>query len=113
MSDVVSPAAAEATASRAFGGASVTAEQLAAAPLRCVPRPERLDRPLASLRGVGEKTAAAASRLGLRTLGDLVENVPHSYGERGEIALVAELRPGERATLLVEVRSARLRPTRR
>ena len=97
----------------AFGGAAITREQLAGAPLRTVPRPARLATPLTSLRGVGEKSAAAAAKLGIETLADLIDNVPHSYGDRAEISSIAELRIGERATVLAEVREAKVRPTRR
>ena len=89
MSEVALPDAGEAVL-RGLGGIAVSREELTGAPLRCVPRPERLDRPLGDLRGVGEKTAAAAARIGLRTLGDLIENVPHTYGERGEITSIAD-----------------------
>jgi ATP-dependent DNA helicase RecG len=97
----------------ALGGSPVTRGELLEAPLRTVPRPARLDAPLGSIRGVGEKIAAAAARIGLRTLGDLIENVPHRHEGRAEPTRVSELRSGERTTLVVEVRSARLRPTRR
>jgi len=99
---------------RALGtGERREAGDLLAAPLRSVPRPQRLTAPLSSIRGVGAKLAAAAARIGLHTLGDLIENVPHTYGDLAEITDVAELRIGERATIRVEVRSARVRPTRR
>lgn len=100
-------------AARVLGGGPVGRDELLAAPLRLAPRPDRLDRPVGSLRGMGEKTAAAAAKLGLRTLGDLIDNVPHRHEGRADLARIAELRPGERATLLVEVRASRLRPTRR
>ena len=96
-----------------FGGGAVGRAELLAAPLRTAPRPERLAAPLSSIRGVGSKLAAAAARIGLHDLGDLIDNVPHGYGDRSEISRIADLRIGERATLLVEVRSARVRPTRR
>ncbi len=106
-------AQADGVAARRLGGDPVDREELLAAPLRTVPRPDRLDAPTASLRGVGEKTAEAAAKLGLRTLGDLIANVPHRHEGRAGPTLIGDLRPGERATLLVEVRRAGLRPTRR
>ncbi|MBA2522650.1 MAG: hypothetical protein H0V25_04880, partial [Solirubrobacterales bacterium] len=96
-----------------FGGGLVERDSLLAAPLRCQPRQGRLSLPITSMRGVGPKLEAAAARIGLRTLGDLIDNVPHGYGDVAEVTEIAELRIGERATILVEVRSARTRPTRR
>ncbi len=98
---------------RGLGGDAISGAALLGAPLRSVPRPGRLGTPISSIRGVGPKLAAAAERIGLRTLGDLIDNVPHSYGDRAEVTEVAELRIGERATIVVEVRTARVRPTRR
>ncbi|MFN8151934.1 MAG: ATP-dependent DNA helicase RecG [Solirubrobacterales bacterium] len=95
------------------GGERPSRGELLAAPLRTIPRPQRLATPLSSLRGVGEKTATDAARLGLATLGDLIDNVPHSYTAAAQPTLVSDLRIGERATIVVEVRSARVRPTRR
>jgi ATP-dependent DNA helicase RecG len=57
--------------------------------------------------------AEAAEELGLRSLGDVLLHVPHSYRDRTELREIAELQIGEEGTVLAEVRSARLRPTRR
>ena len=99
---------------RAFATAEPQeSESLAAAELRSLPRPSRLDAKLQTLRGVGPKLAATAAEAEIETLGDLLWRLPHSYRDRSEIATAAELKIGESATLMVEVRSARLRPTRR
>ncbi|MGH2982010.1 MAG: ATP-dependent DNA helicase RecG [Solirubrobacterales bacterium] len=106
MSDPASPP-------RAFGnGAAQSFEALLAAPVRR-PRPSLLGAQLQALAGIGPKLAAAAADAGIETLGDLLLRVPHSYRDRAEPSELAELRIGEEATVLVEVRSARLRPTRR
>lgn len=98
---------------RAFGsGAPQAREELRAAPVR-LPRPSRLAAPLRSLAGIGPKLSAAAAEAGIETLGDLLLRVPHSYHDRAEPTELAELRIAEEATVLVEVRSAKLRPTRR
>jgi ATP-dependent DNA helicase RecG len=94
-------------------GEPVERGSLLAVPLRSAPRPTRLDRPLTVLRGVGPKLATAAERIGLRTLGDLIEHVPHSHRDRAGAVPVAELKLAEEATIEVEVRSVRVRPTRR
>ncbi len=98
---------------RAFAGEALDREDLLEAPLRCVPRPGLLAQPLTSIGGVGEKLAAAAAKIGLHTLGDLIENVPHSYPDRADAIAIAELPIGGQATIVAEVRSARSRPTRR
>jgi ATP-dependent DNA helicase RecG len=71
------------------------------------PRPSRLDEPLEA------GTAAAgkgAERLGLLTVGDLLEHLPR---DRSEARTIAELATDEVATVVVEVRSVRSRPVRR
>ena len=97
----------------ALGGGPVSRDDLLAARLLSAPRPARLDRPLTDLRGVGPKLAAAAERIGLRTLGDLIEHYPHDYGDRSSATEIADLRLDRQATVIVTVRTARLRPTRR
>lgn len=99
---------------RAFGSAGALApEELGAAPLRSAPRPSRLDAPIGSIRGAGPRLSAAAAQLGIETVGDLLWHVPHRHVDRSDVRKLAELRKGERATVEVEVRSARVRPTRR
>jgi RecG-like helicase len=109
-----SPSAAEPAAPVAFATTERQGrERLASAPLRSAPRPSLLRASLTTLRGAGPRLAAAAVELGIETLRDLLEWVPHSYRERDEPRQLGELKLGEHATVLVEVRSARLRPTRR
>lgn len=90
-----------------IGGSAVTRDQLIAAPVRW-PHPSLLDEPLP----VGEKTREAAARLGVNTVGDLIEHVPVAHEFRAERRL-KELRPGEEGTIEVELRAISLRPTRR
>ena len=109
-----SPSAAEPAAPVAFATTErQDRERLASAPLRSAPRPSLLRASVTTLRGAGPRLAAAAAELGIEKLGDLLEWVPHSYRERDEPRPLGELKLGEHATVLVEVRSARLRPTRR
>jgi ATP-dependent DNA helicase RecG len=100
---------------RAFAsGDAQDREALHAAKLRSLPRPSRLAAKLTMLRGVGPKLAASAADAEIATLGDVLLRLPHSYRDRADVAEAAELKIGERATLMVEVRTpARLRPTRR
>jgi len=97
-----------------LGGARAEGrDRLGAVPLRSVPRPSRLAAPISSLRGAGPKLAAAAAEIGLETVGDLLWHVPHGYRDRAGVRPAGELRIGEEATVLVGVRSTRVRPTRR
>ena len=59
------------------------------------PRPSRLGAPL---KLDGTKAAQAADALGLHTVGDLLEHLPR---DRREARAVAELVPGESATVVV------------
>jgi ATP-dependent DNA helicase RecG len=100
---------------RALGsGAAAVRTELAAVELRAAPRARRLERPLTDLPGVGPKLASAAAAIGVETLGDLIERVPHAHRDRAAATPIAELRLGEEATIVAEVRTAgKLRPTRR
>jgi len=81
-------------------------EQLHNAPIR-YPRPSLLD---VSLKLQGAKAQNAAATLGLATVGDLLEHLPRD--RRGARA-VAQLVPGESATVVVQVRSISSRSVRR
>jgi ATP-dependent DNA helicase RecG len=80
--------------------------ELLSAPVR-YPAPAHLHRPL---KPDGPKATKAAEALGLHTVGDLLEHLPR---DRREAKSVAELQPGETATVVVEVRSIIARPVRR
>jgi ATP-dependent DNA helicase RecG len=88
-------------------------DSLRGAGLRSLPRPSLLAAGIQTLKGAGPKLAAAAADLGLGSVGDVLLHVPHSYRDRATPRRLAELRTGEEATVEVEVRSARVRPTRR
>jgi ATP-dependent DNA helicase RecG len=64
------------------------------------------------LRGVGPKRAAALAQMGIETLLDLLTHYPRRYVDRTREAFVADLRPGEEATVLVTVVDAESRRTR-
>jgi ATP-dependent DNA helicase RecG len=71
------------------------------------PRPEHLAEPL---RLSGSKSQHAAEALGLRTVGDLLEHLPR---DQREARVLADLMPGESATVVVEVKSISSRSVRR
>ena len=73
----------------------------------------RLEAPVRSLKGAGPKLSARAADIGLETIGDLLWHLPHGYRDRSNVLKIGELRIGEEATVAVEVRKARVRPTRR
>ena len=99
---------------RGFGsGAPQERSALRAAALRARPRASRLAAALTTLRGVGPKLAAAAAELGIESVGDLLWHLPHSYRDRTRLTEIAELRLGQEGTVVAEVRSIRVRPTRR
>ncbi len=80
--------------------------ELISAPVR-YPAPATLRKPL---RLDGPKAEKAAETLGLATVADLLEHLPR---DRREARAVAELQPGENATVVVEVRAIVARPVRR
>jgi ATP-dependent DNA helicase RecG len=94
-------------APRGFAGADrPTRAQLLAAPLRW-PRPSQLRAPLRPRKG---RLADGLAGLGLRDVGDLLEHLPR---DRREARQIAQLQPGEQATVAVTVRSIAGRPVRR
>ena len=94
-------------------GDEQTRPRLLASPLRTPPNPSVLGHAIESLAGVGPATAKAAARLGLHTVGDLLEHLPFDHRDYERSRSVEELAIGEEATIAVAVRSCRLRPTRR
>ena len=80
--------------------------EMIAAPLRW-PRPARLREPLELPAG---KLADGMRTLGLKTVGDLLEHLPR---DSREARTVSALRPGEQATVAVQVRAIGARPVRR
>jgi ATP-dependent DNA helicase RecG len=99
---------------RALGsGERQSREELSGTALRTAPRPSRLMAPIRTLKGAGPKLSVLAERIGVATVGDLLWHVPHGYRDRSKVLRIGELRLGEEATILAEVRSARVRPTRR
>jgi len=72
-----------------------------------IPRPSRL---AAELKVAPAPAAKGAERLGLLTVGDLLEHLPR---DRSEARTIAELGPDDVATVAVEVRSITSRPVRR
>jgi ATP-dependent DNA helicase RecG len=65
------------------------------------------------LKGVGPRRAADLRRVGLATIEDLLYRFPIRYEDRGHFQTIATLRPGVSASVLAEILSCGIRPTRR
>ena len=74
------------------------------APIRSYPKPSVLEEPLD-----GPK---ALEKLRIHTWGDLIEHLPHAHRDRREVRPVADLQPGEDATVAVAVRGVTVKPMR-
>src|SRR5713226_10543911 len=68
---------------------------------------------LTYIKGVGPGRAAMFEAKGLRTVEDLLSYFPFRYEDRSNMKSIAELAPGEMATVVAEVRSAKLASFRR
>ncbi|MDQ2945901.1 MAG: DEAD/DEAH box helicase, partial [Acidobacteriota bacterium] len=69
--------------------------------------------PLKFVKGVGPARAAILEAKGLTTVEDLLSYPPFRYEDRSNVKTIAQLAPGEMATVLVEVKSSQLAGFRR
>lgn len=69
--------------------------------------------PLQYVKGVGPARAAALESKGLSTVEDLLLYPPFRYEDRTNVKPISRLAPGEMATVIAEVRSAKLSAFRR
>src|SRR5579871_6876279 len=65
-----------------------------------------LTTPLSSVKGIGTARAAMLEAKALVTVEDLLGYVPFRYEDRSNMKTIAQLAPGEMATVTAEVRSA-------
>ena len=86
----------------------LTPAELREAELRSLPHPSRLAEPV-TLKGAAGKALAA---LGIETVGDLLEHLPHAHRDRRDVRLARELSVGEEATVAVSVRGVTVKPMR-
>jgi len=68
--------------------------------------------PLRYLKGAGPARARLLERLGLLTLGDLLEHYPRGYLDRSRLTPLGQLQPGPEATAQGRVRSVSRRRAR-
>jgi ATP-dependent DNA helicase RecG len=73
----------------------------------------QMDSPVQYIKGIGPRRAEALAAKGLETLEDLIYYLPFRYEDRSNPRKIAELQPGEMATLICEVRGSALLRTRR
>ncbi|MFY9743858.1 MAG: ATP-dependent DNA helicase RecG [Candidatus Sulfotelmatobacter sp.] len=72
-----------------------------------------LTTPVQYVKGIGPKLAEILATKGIATAGDLLHYLPFRYEDRLNPRGIAELRPGEMATVIGEVRNSGLFRTRR
>ena len=72
-----------------------------------------LSTPVQYVKGVGPRIAEILAAKGIRTVDDLLHYLPFRYEDRLNPRGIAELRPGEMATVIAEVRNSGLFRTRR
>jgi ATP-dependent DNA helicase RecG len=72
-----------------------------------------LSTPVQYVKGVGPRIAEALAAKEIRTVGELLHYLPFRYEDRLNPRGIAELRPGEMATVVAEVRNSGLFRTRR
>ncbi len=72
-----------------------------------------LNTPLSSVKGIGSARAAMLEAKALVTVEDLLGYVPFRYEDRSNVKTIAHLAPGEMATVIAEVRAAKLSGFRR
>jgi ATP-dependent DNA helicase RecG len=65
------------------------------------------------LKGVGPRRAADLQRVGLSTVEDLLYRFPTRYEDRGRFQTIASLKPGVAASVVGDILSCGIRPTRR
>ncbi|HEY6218465.1 MAG TPA: ATP-dependent DNA helicase RecG [Gemmatimonadaceae bacterium] len=73
----------------------------------------RLDTPATYLKGVGPARAAALKKLGVVTAGDLLFHIPHRYEDASTVSPISSLEPGMNATVIGQVISKGVIPTRK
>lgn len=73
----------------------------------------RLDTEVKYLKGVGPRVGELLASRGLHTIEDLLYYLPFRYEDRSNVRHIADLQPGETATLLAQVQTCSMVRTRR
>ncbi len=85
---------------------------LVAEPETDLPDPEGLRQPVTELKGVGQRTAEQLTKMGVRTIVDLLYVFPHRYDDYTLLKPISQLSYDETATVIGTVWETRLRRTR-
>ncbi len=72
-----------------------------------------LSTPVQYVKGIGPRLAEILAAKGIHTINELLQYLPFRYEDRLNPRTIAELRPGEMATVIAEVRTSGLFRTRR
>src|SRR5215510_4650271 len=64
--------------------------------------------PLTYIKGIGQARAAMLEAKGLATVEDLLGYVPFRYEDRSNVKTIAQLAPGEMATVIADVRGTKM-----
>lgn len=75
-------------------------------------RPIALNASLTVLAGVGPRHAAMLTRLGLKTLGDMLYNFPHRYEDYSQLKPIRDVFYGQHVTVIGEITLVNSRPLR-
>src|SRR5579872_6301120 len=78
-----------------------------------IPIVPALDTPVMYVRGVGPRVAEMIAEKGIQTAEDLLYHLPFRYEDRQHPRSLDELKPGEVASVIGEVRGSMLMRTRR
>ncbi len=68
-----------------------------------------LDSPISAVPMLKAEDAKRLEKMGLLTLGDLINHFPHRHIDRSSIKSIGELKPGEEATIVVDVKQVETR----
>jgi len=71
-----------------------------------------LHTPVQFVKGIGPRTATALAEKGIATVEDLLYYLPFRYEDRANPKSIAELKPGESASIIAEVRASHLYRTK-
>ena len=67
-----------------------------------------IDTPVQFIKGIGPRIAESLAEKGVATAEDLLYHLPFRYEDRSNTKTIAQLAPGEMATVIADVRSAKL-----
>ncbi len=70
---------------------------------------DKLNQPLQYLKGIGPRREKLLQGLDIHTVTDLIETYPRTYDDRRKLLSIRQLRPMERATVIVQIVSTQVR----